>query len=112
MAASVPHRGPLSVGDQRVLFFFQLACRPVGRRLVPLSPPWLAVVWAVTSAATGPVGRAAAPAEKGGGTALLALRLPTMQAIAQDSYGVIDGWHPGYLRRGGSPWPYGSCLHG
>src|ERR1035441_8987875 len=57
--------------------------------------------WAVCSsdlmsAETGPAGWAAAPAGNGGGTASLALRLPTMQAIVQDSCGVADVWRAGY----------------
>jgi threonine dehydrogenase-like Zn-dependent dehydrogenase len=51
-------------------------------------------------------------AGNGGETAPLALRLPTMQAIAQDSCGAIDVWRRVTVRRGGSPCPYGSCLHG
>ena len=52
------------------------------------------------SAATGPAGRAAAPAGNGGGTASLALRLPTMQEIVQDSCGVADVWRAGYGAQG------------
>jgi hypothetical protein len=53
------------------------------------------------SAATGPAGLAAAPAGNGGGTAPLALRLQTMQAIVQDSCGAADVWRAGYGHAGG-----------
>src|SRR5260370_29840799 len=52
------------------------------------------------SAATGPAGGAAAPAGNGGGTAPLAVRLPTMQGIVQDSCGVADVWRAGYGAQG------------
>ncbi len=58
-------------------------------------------VWAAMSAVTGPADRAAAPAGNGAGTALLALRLPAMQAIVQDTCGVADVWRAGYGAQGG-----------
>jgi hypothetical protein len=72
MAAPVPHRAPLSVGDQRVLFFVR------GARVV----------------------------RGGGGTAPLALRLPIMQAIVQDSCAPPTCGVRVTVRRGGSPCPY------
>jgi hypothetical protein len=42
-------------------------------------------------------GRAAAPAGNGGGTALLALRLQTVQAIAQGRCGAAEVWRAGAL---------------
>jgi|GEM_PF-2585301 len=81
MAAPVPHRVPLAVGDQRVLFFGRSAhVVPRGRRWAPLRPPRLAAGLGGHERSDR-AGRAPAPAGNGGGTAPLALRLPTMQAI-------------------------------
>jgi hypothetical protein len=116
MWQSLSRVGPRSPSvTSRVLFFVRGAhVGPWAAPGVIEATPGSRWIWVAVSAATGPAGLAAAPAGNGGGTAPLALRLQTMQAIVRDSRGAADVWRAGYGHAGGgSPCSYGSsCLYG